>query len=169
MNDAHHFTTPRAGLLAITVLLAQCGMCDGATAQTRYGKGLGRLLTSESERTRIDQMRFHTAAVVTAAPTKEKVEEAPVRLSIEGITNRPSRPAGQRINIWINGKPYAESDLPQGLSLVRSASGEVMGVNSLVGNGKTEFAKIGDSITRPQTPEEAKAANAALTKKEAAP
>jgi hypothetical protein len=145
--------------LGIVVLLASQWCCHASvSAQTRYGKDLGRLLTSPSERLRLDDIRFNTPALAVVAE-KPKVEiEPPAVLSIGGISNRPDRPAGQRISVWINGRPFAESDLPPGLTLVRNASGEVIGMNSKIGNGKTEFAKIGDNITRPQTAEEAKAA-----------
>jgi hypothetical protein len=123
--------------------------------QTRYGTGLGRLLTSERERTKIDDLRFKVAEQVKAA--KEAQEEAPKLLHINGITQRPDRPAGQRTSVWINGRVYAENELPYGLTIVRSASGEVTGLNSVVSKGNAEFAKIGDYITRPQAAAEAQA------------
>ncbi len=123
--------------------------------QTRYGIGLGRLLTSERERTRIDDLRFNVAEQTKAA--KEEVDEGPKLLRIDGITQRPDRPVGQRTSVWINGKVYGESELPYGLSIVRNAKGDVTGLNSVVSKGKTEFAKIGDEITRPQTPAELQA------------
>jgi hypothetical protein len=123
--------------------------------QTRYGTGLGRLLTSERERTKLDDLRFNVVEQVKAA--KAEQEEGPKLLHIDGITQRPDRPARQRTSVWINGNPYAEKELPYGLTIVRSASGEVTGLNSVVSKGKTEFAKIGDDITRPQTAAEAQA------------
>lgn len=129
------------------------------SAQTRYGTGLGRLLTTEQERTRIDNRRFNVVEAVKE--TKTYIETAPDLLLIEGLTYRPDRPEGQRVSIWINGQVYAENALPAGLRLVRNSKGEVIGLNSVVAKGKTEFAKIGDSITRPQTTSEAQAAQAA--------
>jgi hypothetical protein len=126
--------------------------------QNRYGTGLGRLLTSERERTKIDDLRFNV--VEQAKAVKEEaaaIEEAPKLLHIDGITQRPDRPVGQRISVWINGRVYAEDELPYGLSVARNAKGEVMGLNSAVSKGKTEFAKIGDDITRPQTAAESQA------------
>ncbi len=129
--------------------------------QTRYGTGLGRLLTSERERTKIDDLRFNVVEQVKAA--KEEQEEGPKLLRIDGITQRPDRPAGQRTSVWINGNLYAENELPYGLTIARNAKGEVTGLNSVVSKGKTEFAKIGDDITRPQTAAEAKAIELAAT------
>ena len=129
--------------------------------QTRYGTGLGRLLTSERERTKIDDLRFYVVEQVKAA--KEEQEEGPKLLHIDGITQRPDRPAGQRTSVWINGNLYAEKELPYGLTIVRNANGEVTGLNSVVSKGKTEFAKIGDDITRPQTAAEAQAIELAAT------
>lgn len=126
------------------------------TGQNRYGSGLGRLLTSERERNKIDDLRFNVAEPAKAAK-EELVDESPKLLSIEGVTYRPDRPAGQRINIWISGRVYAENELPYGLSIVRNAKGEVTGLNSVVSKGKVVFAKIGDDITRPQTAAEAQA------------
>ncbi len=123
--------------------------------QTRYGTGLGRLLTSERERTKIDDLRFNVVEQVKAA--KEEVDEGPKLLHLDGITQRPDRPVGQRTSVWINGRVYAENELPYGLTIVRNTQGEVAGMNSVVSKGKTEFAKIGDDITRPQTPAEAQA------------
>ncbi len=129
--------------------------------QTRYGTGLGRLLTSERERTKIDDLRFNVVEQVKAA--KEEADEGPKLLHIDGITQRPDRPAGQRISVWINGNLYAENELPYGLTIARNAKGEVTGLNSVVSKGKTEFAKIGDDITRPQTAAEAQAIELAAT------
>jgi hypothetical protein len=122
------------------------------SGQIRYGTGLGRLLTSERERSKIDDVRFNVIEQIKVE------EEGPKLLHIDGVSNRPDRPKGQRISVWINGRPYAESDLPQGLTLVRNAKDEVIGINSIVSKGKTEFAKIGEDVTRPQTPAEAEAA-----------
>jgi hypothetical protein len=122
------------------------------TAPTRYGKGLGRLLTTEAERTKIDDARFNVAP-----PPKPVQDAGPAQLQIEGISLRPEQPAGRRVTIWIDGSPHLESDLPKGLSLVRNSSGEITGIRSQVSKGKSEFAKIGDMISRPQTDEEAKA------------
>lgn len=131
------------------------------SGQTRYGTGLGRLLTSERERTKIDDLRFNVVEQVKAA--KEEIEEGPKLLRIDGISHRPDRPVGQRTSIWIDGRVYAENELPYGLSIVRNSKGEVIGLNSVVSKGKTEFAKIGDDITRPQTPAEAQAIELAAT------
>jgi hypothetical protein len=126
--------------------------------QNRYGMGLGRLLTSERERTKIDDLRFNVVEQAKAAKEEAvAIEEAPQLLHIDGITQRPDRPVGQRISVWINGRVYAEDALPYGLSVARNARGEVTGLNSVVSKGKTEFAKIGDDITRPQTAAEAQA------------
>lgn len=150
--------------LAVSLLVAfLLGLAEPSAAtaqtknlgQTRYGTGLGRLLTSERERIKIDDLRFNVVAQVKAA--KEETDEDPKLLHIDGITQRPDRPAGQRISVWINGRVYAESELPYGLTIVRSASGAVTGLNSVLSKGKTEFAKIGDDITRPQTAAEAQA------------
>ena len=93
------------------------------TSQNRYGSGLGRLLTTENERNKIDDLRFNVAEPAKA--TKEElVDESPKLLSIEGVTYRPDRPAGQRINIWISGRVYSENELPYGLSIVRNAKGD---------------------------------------------
>lgn len=121
--------------------------------QTRYGTGLGRLLTSERERAKIDDLRFNVIEQVKAA--KEEIAEGPKLLHIDGISQRPDRPVGQRTSVWINGRVYAENELPAGLSFVRNSKGEITGLNSVVSKGKTEFAKIGDDITRPQTAAEA--------------
>jgi hypothetical protein len=123
--------------------------------QTRYGTGLGRLLTSERERAKIDDLRFNV--VEQAKAVKEEADEGPKLLHINGITQRPDRPAGQRVSVWINGRVYAENELPYGLTVVRDGRGEVTGLSSVVSKGKTEFAKIGDDITRPQTAAEAQA------------
>lgn len=126
--------------------------------QNRYGTGLGRLLTSERERTKIDDLRFNVVGQAKAAKEEAvAIEEAPQLLHIDGITLRPNRPEGQRISVWINGRVYAEDELPYGLTVARNAKGEVTGLNSVVSKGKTEFAKIGDDITRPQTAAEAQA------------
>jgi hypothetical protein len=122
----------------------------------RYGTGLGRLLTTERERAKIDDIRFSVVAQIKAEK-KEATEGGSKLLHIDGVSYRPDRPAGQRISVWINGRVYVENALPQGISLVRNAQGEVIGLNSLVSKGKTEFAKIGDDITRPQTAAEAQA------------
>jgi hypothetical protein len=138
--------------------------------QNQYGAGLGKLLTTERERVKIDNLRFNNS---TPEPVKvQEKEEAPVivappqRLLIEGVSQRPSRPAGQRTSIWIDGQVYTEDELPKGLSIVRNSQGEVIGLNSVVSKGKIEFAKIGDSITRPQTAEEAKAIELAAQKQQ---
>jgi hypothetical protein len=138
--------------------------------QNQYGAGLGKLLTTERERIKIDNLRFNNN---TPEPFKvQEKEEAPVYVEppkpwhIEGISNRPSRPVGQRISVWIDGQVYTEDELPKGLSIVRNAQGEVIGLNSVVSKGKIEFAKIGDSITRPQTAEEAKAIELAAQKQQ---
>jgi hypothetical protein len=123
---------------------------------TRYGTGLGRLLTTERERAKIDDIRFNVVAQIKAEK-KEAAEGGSKLLHIDGVSYRPDRPAGQRVSVWINGRVYVENALPQGISLVRNAQGEVIGLNSLVSKGKTEFAKIGDDITRPQTAAEAQA------------
>ncbi len=130
--------------------------------QTRYGTGLGSLLTSERERTKIDDVRFNVVEQVKAAKA-EQVESPKLVLRIDGITQRPDRPAGQRTSVWINGNLYAENELPYGLTIARNAKGEVTGLNSVVSKGKTEFAKIGDDITRPQTAAEAQAIELAAT------
>ncbi|MDI9334854.1 MAG: hypothetical protein QM533_10810 [Cytophagales bacterium] len=152
-----------ASVLTLALTLAIGCIAAAAHAQVRYGLGLGRLLTTESERSRIDDNRFNVKAVaLIEAKIKTAVEvEVPSVLRIEGLSHRPDRPAGQRISVWINGKPFAEASLPYGLSLVRNNKGEIIGMNSVVAKGKTEFAKIGDSLTRPQTLEEAKAERAA--------
>lgn len=123
--------------------------------QIRYSTGLGRLITSERERTKIDDLRFNVIEQVKAA--KEQVIEGPKLLRIEGVTQRPDRPLGERTSVWINGRVYSENELPAGLNIVRNSKGEVIGLNSVVSKGKTEFAKIGDSITRPQSAAEAQA------------
>jgi len=119
----------------------------------RYGTGLGRLLTSERERSKIDDVRFNVIEQTKA------VEEGPKLLHIDGISHRPDRPKKERVTVWINGRPYAESDLPYGLTLVRNTKDEVIGVHSAVSKNKVEFAKIGDDVTRPQTAAEAEAAS----------
>ncbi len=129
--------------------------------QVRYGTGLGRLLTSESERTKFDNARFNIVTEEVNAAQEKPVIRLPQKYHIDGITERPERPAGLRTNVWLDGNPYAEADLPQGLSFVRNQAGEVIGMNSIVSKGKVEFAKIGDDITRPQTAEEAQAIEAA--------
>jgi len=129
--------------------------------QNRYGTGLGRLLTSERERAKIDDLRFNVVEQVKAA--KEEAEEGPKLLHIDGITQRPDRPVGQRVSVWINGKVYAENELPYGLTIVRNVKGEVTGLNSVVSKGKIEFAKIGDDIPRPQTVAEIQATERAVT------
>ena len=138
--------------------LAQSGTTQTASpAQQHYGRGLGKLLTSEAERAKIDDLRFNIAP-----PPKPIQEAGPPQLHIDGITQRPDRPAGQRVTVWIDGRAYLENALPQGLKLVRAANGEVTGITSQIGKGKTEFAKIGDVITRPQTADEAQAAAQAI-------
>ena len=132
------------------------------TGQTRYGTGLGRLLTSERERSKIDDLRFKAVNPIVAAKV-EMADEGPQLLRIDGVSHRPDRPAGQRTSVWISGRVYAENELPYGLSIVRNAKGEVIGLNSVVSKGKTEFAKIGDDITRPQTAAEAKTIELAAT------
>jgi hypothetical protein len=126
-----------------------------STPTERYGTGLGKLLTTESERVKIDNLRFN---VKPPEPPKVAQEVGPPQLHLDGVSNRPDRPLGQRVTVWIDGRAYPENALPEGLSLVRTPSGEVTGMNSKVGKGKTEFAKIGTFITRPQTADEAKAA-----------
>lgn len=120
-------------------------------SQQRYGQGLGRLLTTEQERTKLDDIRFNVAP--PSAPIKA---EPPAQWHIDGITNRPDRPEGQRITVWIDGKAHLENALPYGLKLVKDTNGQVKGVESKVSQNKTEFAHIGDAISRPQTPDEAK-------------
>lgn len=138
------------------------------TGQNHYGAGLGKLLTTERERVKIDNLRFNIAPEPVKAQAKEEealaIVEPPKPWRIDGISSRPNRPQGQRISVWIDGQVYAEEALPQGLSLVRNAQGEVIGLNSVVSKGNVEFAKIGDSITRPQTAEEAKAIELAAQK-----
>jgi hypothetical protein len=138
------------------------------TGQNQYGIGLGKLLTTERERVKIDNLRFNIAPAPVKVQAKE-VEtpvyiEPPKPWRIEGISNRPSRPPGQRVSVWIEGQVYTEEELPKGLSIVRNSQGEVIGLNSIVSKSKVEFAKIGDSITRPQTAEEAKAIELAANK-----
>ena len=120
----------------------------------RYNSGLGRLLTTEIERAKIDDLRFN---VKPPEPPKIVQEVGPPQLQLDGISVRPDRPLGQRVTVWIDGRAYPENALPIGLSIVKNSSGEVMGINSKIGKGKTEFAKIGTLITRPQTADEAKA------------
>lgn len=149
--------------LGVFLLLTTAWLAHAQTAeQKRYGSGLGKLLTTERERIKIDNLRFNIApeavkVVAVKAAEPVKVAEAPKPWRIDGISNRPNRPLGQRISVWLDGQVYSESDLPQGLSIVRNAQGEVVGLNSIVSKGKVEFANIGDSINRPQTAEEAKA------------
>ena len=153
--------------IALMLTLAELNAAAAQTrniGQTRYGTGLGRLLTSERERTKIDDLRFSEIQQVKAAKEEQEEQtEGPKLLHIDGITQRPDRPAGQRTSVWINGNLYAEKELPYGLTIVRSASGEVIGLNSVMSKGKTEFAKIGDDITRPQTAAEAQAIELAAT------
>lgn len=152
--------TPQLHHLAALLGLCLCLCVTNASAQNKqYGLGLGRLLTSEFERGKLDEVRFNK----TAPPA---VYEGPPQLNIDGITQRPGQPKGKDITVWIDRRAYLESELPSGLSLVRDASGKVIGLNSKQGNNKIEFAKIGEAISRPQTPEEAKAiAQAALDEK----
>jgi hypothetical protein len=132
--------------------------------QTRYGTGLGKLLTTERERVKIDNMRFNSAPEPTPkTATQEVVVEVPMLWHIDGISHRPNRPLLQRTSVWINGRVYAEDELPHGLSMVRNATGLVIGLNSVVSKNKTEFAKIGEDITRPQTAAEAQAIDFAAT------
>lgn len=157
MNQLIHFKSIYHCLLVSALVLTQWGTPIEVCAQTRYSKGLGRLLTSERERMRVDDARFNILAPQTVAEVKAQVQEAPPLLRIEGITNRPDRPIGQRTTIWINGRSYTETELPKGLTFVRNSAGEITGINSVLAKGKTEFAKIGDDIARPQTAEEARA------------
>lgn len=165
--------TRETTFLSAFLLLITSGQISFAqtanTGQNRYGTGMGRLLTSEPERVKLDNLRFNIAPpeLAKAAPKEEvaPIAEPPVRWRIDGVSNRPNRPAGQRISIWIDGQVYAESELPQGLSLVRNAQGEITGLNSAVSKGKIEFSRIGDLITRPQTAEEGKAIELAEQKK----
>jgi hypothetical protein len=149
-----------AALLTVIGLLSSANGTAQSTLQPqaqplplpiRYGQGLGRLLTTEAERAKMDDLRFNIAP-----PPKPKEETGPPQLQIDGISNRPDRPQGQRITIWLDGRAYLEQELPAGLKLVRSASGDITGLSSQIRKGKTEFAKIGDLITRPQTADEAK-------------
>lgn len=125
-------------------------------AQLHFGQGLGRLLTTEAERTAIDAQRFNTAPP-PPPPPKPIAEVGPPQLYIDGVTMRPDRPIGQRVTVWIDGRAYLENALPRGLQLVKNANGEVTGMTSKTGKNKTEFAQIGNMISRPQTPEEAEA------------
>ena len=157
------------GKFGTLLVLLTAGLAYAQSASSnQYGVGLGKLLTTERERVKIDHLRFNKAPEPSKKAVKEVVKEvvkketpimveAPKPWRIDGISNRPNRPLGQRISVWIEGQVYPEDALPQGLSVVRNAAGEVIGLNSVVGKGTTEFAKIGDSITRPQTAEEAKA------------
>ena len=138
------------GLIAAYLLLGNAYAKD-------YGQGLGRLLTTESERARFDEIRFSIAPTPKAAATAEDVISEPSMLHIQGLTQRPDMPIGKRYTIWIDGKPYQENELPFGLRLKRDKDGSVLGIESKVDKDKTEFAHIGDTITRPQSPEEAKA------------
>jgi hypothetical protein len=118
-------------------------------AVKRYGQGLGRLLTTETERAKLDELRFNVAP--------PKTYDGPAQLEIQGLTERPGLPKGQSITIWIDRRPYFERDLPDGLKLVRDKNGTVTGITSRQPGGKLELAKIGDFISRPQTKEEAQA------------
>ncbi len=169
-----HFSTFHIVGIAVTWLCLSQALPSLAQpknpGQNQYGAGLGKLLTTERERLKIDNLRFNNN---TPEPVKVQEKEAlpaivlpPQRWLIEGVSHRPSRPAGQRTSIWIDGQVYTEEELPKGLSLVRNTQGEVIGLNSVVSKGKTEFAKIGDSITRPQTAEEAKAIEIAAQKQQ---
>jgi hypothetical protein len=132
--------------------------------QTRYGTGLGKLLTTERERVKIDNLRFNNVPDPTPKTTaQEIVIEVPMLWHIDGISHRPNRPPMQRTSVWINGRVYAEDELPHGLSMVRNETGLVIGLNSVVSKNKTEFAKIGEDITRPQTAAEAQAIDFAAT------
>lgn len=155
----------RLGFISLLSLFSLFNLCiTSAWAQTaaiapsakpvqqHYGQGLGRLLTTEAERAKIDDLRFNIAP----PPPKQREEVGPPQLQIDGISQRPDRPPGQRVTVWIDGRAYPENALPQGLKLVRAANGEVTGITSQTGKNKTEFAKIGDVITRPQTADEAK-------------
>lgn len=136
--------TAQIGIIALLI------PCLFSTAQAKsHGQGLGRLLTTEFERARLDEVRFNVKP--------PKPYEGPPQLLIEGITHRPGMPKGQDLTIWIDRRAYQERELPAGLKLVRDKNGEVKGMTSRQGNGKLEFAKIGDFISRPQTPEEAQA------------
>jgi hypothetical protein len=159
----HCKTSSRFGVAAVwlCLILALPNFAQTKNAgQNQYGAGLGKLLTTERERVKIDNLRFNNT---TPEPVKvQDKEEAPIFVAppkpwqIEGISHRPSRPLGQRTSIWIDGQVYTEDELPKGLSIVRNAQGEVIGLNSVVSKNRVEFAKIGDSITRPQTEDEAK-------------
>jgi hypothetical protein len=150
------------GCLGSTLVAAQTPTAPPALAvapyapasQLHFGQGLGRLLTTESERTALDAQRFNTAP---PPPPKRIVEAGPPQLHINGVTMRPDRPPGQRVTVWIDGHAYLENALPPGLQLVKNTRGEVTGMTSKTGKNKTEFAPIGNMISRPQTPEEAEA------------
>jgi hypothetical protein len=118
--------------------------------QKRHGQGLGRLLTTEAERTKIDDQRFYAAT-----PPKPVQQLGPAMLQIDGVTVRPDRPIGQQVTVWIDGRAYLENALPPGLKLQKNTNQEVTGMTSKIGKNKTAFAQIGASIPRPQTPEEA--------------
>jgi hypothetical protein len=133
-----------------TFVMALCLVANPSQAKS-YGQGLGRLLTTESERARLDEFRFNPFSASGNADT------LPPQMHIEGMTVRAEQPIGSRITIWIDGRPYLERDLPQGLKLRKSKNGEVLGVESRVKADEIEFARIGDKITRPQTAQEAKA------------
>ena len=145
-------------LASIFILLSMSASAFTQQAPTppseRFSGGLGRLLTTEVERSKIDNLRFNVKP-----PEAPKVvqEVGPPQLHLDGVSVRPDRPIGQRVTVWIDGRAYPENALPQGLSIVKNGSGEVAGMSSKVGKGKTEVAKIGTFITRPQTADEAKA------------
>ncbi len=159
MNRIERKKTSLIKFLAMTLLATQglemtvAAPADAATAPPRYGVGLGHLITTEAERKKMDDARFHILPPVVikeATPTHQTWH-------LDGVTSRPDQPLGQRVTLWIDGRPYRELELPKGLSLVRDARGKVMGVKSITGKNKIEFAKIGDSITRPETEQEARA------------
>lgn len=139
--------------LAAHIAQAQtAALVTTAASQTHYGKGLGRLLTTEAERAKIDDLRFYVAP-----PPKPVQDAGPALLQIDGVTMRPDRPIGQKVTVWIDGRPYLENALPPGLKLLKNANGEVTGMSSKIGKNKTAFAQIGAPIPRPQTTEEAEA------------
>jgi hypothetical protein len=136
-------------LTLLAWLLLSAATTAAAQTSKSYGQGLGRLITTEFERAKLDEARFNVAP--------PKIYEGPPQLEIQGISQRPGRPKGQDITIWIDRRAYAERELPTGLKLVRDKNGEITGMTSRQPSGKLEFAKIGDFISRPQTKEEASA------------
>ncbi len=139
-------------LVALALVLAHASalsQTEPTAKKQHYGQGLGRLFTTEAERTRLDELRFNVAP--------PKVYEGPPQLEIQGITMRPGMPKGQEITVWIDRRAYLERELPDGLKLVRDKNGEVTGITSRQPGGKLAFAKIGDFISRPETKEEARA------------